>query len=278
MKSIIQESSSVAKAIEQAWTAAGKPQEFTVKVFEEAQRNFFGLTTKSAKIALLFGAPIQKERDARSQSFDSRRRTSDSSAYAQKREERRPAAPQQRRPMYEATEKRDTRASEQQRAESPYSSPQTRQATSDRPQRPERIERTEHRPSDVTHSSAQRSRQQLPHHAMNDRAEMNQEQMGEATPETNVTPKPPREIWTAGLVEAASAWVRGVLDEMEKQNAQFTTQTNNYYLRVTIDTQLAATPEQERTILRNMSFLLLQALKKQFKRPLHGFKIVLVRE
>lgn len=54
MKSIMQEASSVAKAIEQGWIKAGKPQEFSIKVFEEAQKNFLGLTTKSAKIALLF--------------------------------------------------------------------------------------------------------------------------------------------------------------------------------------------------------------------------------
>ena len=60
MKSIMQEASSVAKAIEQAWIAAGKPQEFTVKVFEEAERNFFGLTTKTAKVAIHF-ADVQRQ-------------------------------------------------------------------------------------------------------------------------------------------------------------------------------------------------------------------------
>jgi hypothetical protein len=61
MKSIMQEASSIAKAIEQGWIKAGKPQEFSVKVFEEAQKNFLGFTTKSAKIALLFNdAPVQQ--------------------------------------------------------------------------------------------------------------------------------------------------------------------------------------------------------------------------
>ena len=44
MKSIMEEASSVAKAIEKGWQRAGKPQEFTVKVFEEPQKNFIGLT------------------------------------------------------------------------------------------------------------------------------------------------------------------------------------------------------------------------------------------
>ncbi len=54
MKSIIEEASSVIKAIEKGWLQAGKPQEFSVKVFQEAEKNFLGMTTKSAKIAILF--------------------------------------------------------------------------------------------------------------------------------------------------------------------------------------------------------------------------------
>jgi predicted RNA-binding protein Jag len=54
MKSIMEEASSVAKAIEKGWIQAGKPQEFTIKVFEESTKNFIGITTKPAKIAIFF--------------------------------------------------------------------------------------------------------------------------------------------------------------------------------------------------------------------------------
>ncbi len=54
MKSIMEEASSVSKAIDQAWNRAGKPAEFTIKVLETPERNIFGLTVKSAKIALFF--------------------------------------------------------------------------------------------------------------------------------------------------------------------------------------------------------------------------------
>lgn len=54
MKSIIQEASSIAKAIEEGWLKANKPQHFSVKVLEEAEKNFLGLTKKSAKVAILF--------------------------------------------------------------------------------------------------------------------------------------------------------------------------------------------------------------------------------
>lgn len=57
MKSIVQEGSSISKAVESAWQSAGKPQEFTVKVLEEPQHNFIGMTTRSAKVAIFFKEP-----------------------------------------------------------------------------------------------------------------------------------------------------------------------------------------------------------------------------
>lgn len=54
MKSIMQEASSVIKAIEKGWENAGKPKEFSVKIFEEPKKNFIGMTVQSAKIAIFF--------------------------------------------------------------------------------------------------------------------------------------------------------------------------------------------------------------------------------
>jgi len=54
MKSVMEEASSLTKAIENGWERAGKPREFTIKVLQKPEKNFFGFTTKSAKIALLF--------------------------------------------------------------------------------------------------------------------------------------------------------------------------------------------------------------------------------
>lgn len=52
MKSVIHEASSIAKAIEQGWVKAGKPKDFTVKIFEEPQKNFIGFTVKNAKVGI----------------------------------------------------------------------------------------------------------------------------------------------------------------------------------------------------------------------------------
>lgn len=54
MKSIMEEASSILKAIEKCWTRAGKPQEFSVKILEKPEKYFFGLCKKPAKVALLY--------------------------------------------------------------------------------------------------------------------------------------------------------------------------------------------------------------------------------
>lgn len=61
MKSIMQEASSIIKALEKAWLSAGQPKEFSVKVFEQPEKNFLGMTTKSAKIGLFFQETEKKE-------------------------------------------------------------------------------------------------------------------------------------------------------------------------------------------------------------------------
>ena len=54
MKSVISQGVSTAKAIELALQKAGTPEEFFVKVLEEAQSGFLGFGSKKAKIALFF--------------------------------------------------------------------------------------------------------------------------------------------------------------------------------------------------------------------------------
>jgi len=54
MKSLLQEGSSVATAIEKAWTEAGKPIEFTIKILAQGEKSFLGLSKEPAIISLLY--------------------------------------------------------------------------------------------------------------------------------------------------------------------------------------------------------------------------------
>lgn len=99
MKSIMQEASSIAKAIEQAWMTAGQPAEFTIKVLEEPQKNFIGFTTRSAKIALFFEmAPSAKPQAPKAKPAVSRHteaKVMQPKPVIQEREQKEPVAPRQ---------------------------------------------------------------------------------------------------------------------------------------------------------------------------------------
>jgi len=69
MRSIIQEESSVEKAIRKSWEKAGKPTEFTIKVFEEEKKNFLGMTKEPAKIAIFFEDKPQKQKTYKKQYY-----------------------------------------------------------------------------------------------------------------------------------------------------------------------------------------------------------------
>jgi predicted RNA-binding protein Jag len=69
MKSIVEEASSVLKAIEKGWSLAGKPQEFTIKIFEVEQKNFLGMSVKPAKIAIFFGEKVAEKAQHRTADY-----------------------------------------------------------------------------------------------------------------------------------------------------------------------------------------------------------------
>lgn len=54
MRSILQEESSVIKGIEKAWDKAGRPEEFSVKIFNTEKKNFLGFVKKMAIISLSY--------------------------------------------------------------------------------------------------------------------------------------------------------------------------------------------------------------------------------
>ncbi|MEX0671799.1 MAG: hypothetical protein WD068_00415, partial [Candidatus Babeliales bacterium] len=56
MKSVIEEASTIAKAVEKGWEKAGKPIEFTVKILEQPEYNFLGLSKSLAKVGIFFSA------------------------------------------------------------------------------------------------------------------------------------------------------------------------------------------------------------------------------
>jgi len=72
MKSVIEEGSSISKAIQNGWLKAGKPKEFTVKIFQEPKKNFLGFTTVVAKVGIFFNEDNKENRNPHTRPNSSR--------------------------------------------------------------------------------------------------------------------------------------------------------------------------------------------------------------
>ena len=127
MKSIIQEASSVFKAIEQGWVRAGQPAEFTVKILEEGQKNFFGLTTKSAKVSIFFNektTPEQRETSSHRQQQRPSSQREHRPARAQNQQHQGSEQQEPRRPKGQQPQRQQRTPAHQQQRHQPAQQPQ----------------------------------------------------------------------------------------------------------------------------------------------------------
>ncbi len=54
MRSILQEASCIPKAVEKAWNDAGRPEEFSIRVFDFGEKNFLGFSKRLAVVSIIF--------------------------------------------------------------------------------------------------------------------------------------------------------------------------------------------------------------------------------
>ncbi len=244
MKSIVQEGSTIAKAVESAWQSAGKPQEFTVKVLEEPQHNFIGMTTRSAKIALFFKDMPTKPSTEKSERF----RTDRTERGGERGD-------------------RSQRTKKQGRGQQREFSGQKPYAKETRPQRPHREEETgfeQEREVRPTRPAGRASYQEPAS------SQQGAQEAHEGTPFDGV-------FWTPEMITMAKDWLQGSLVAMDLPNLHYSTDVNRLYFKVSFDEPVNQNPTTERQIFRSFAMLLMQHMRNKLKRPLKGFKVVLSR-
>ncbi len=182
----MEEASSVSKAIEKGWNTAGKPKEFTVKVYEEAEKNFIGMTTKSAKIGIFFSEPRKTEGRQRRGRTDQARQS-------------KPRAQPAREP------RRETRQPEEKR-----------------------------------------------------------EDLGP--------------IWSDDMVASAKEWLSEILKHLGRGSVPYTIEPQRFHLRIEFGKSVLDDKDKQKHLFAIFSGLLLTMLKRHYKRPLRGYKIVLTEE
>lgn len=254
MKSIVHEASSIAKAIEQGLAKAGNPRDFAVKILEYPEKNFFGITTKPAKIALYIEEKTRKAYEPHAM------------PHAEKAERTR--EPREQREPHEA------RQHDRSRERSSHSDSRRERDTGGRPERSERSERIDRgeRGGD-RHERRERRLMKTDNPPRNDRS-MHDTPDSDTTIESRRTEEALIPRWNSEATRHAKDWLTRVLVEMHRL-VPFSIETDALHLRIILDRALFDNPEQERRVLASLSLLLLETCKHVCKLNLRGHKVVL---
>lgn len=238
MKSIMEEASSIIEAIQKGWERAGKPQEFSVKVFEEAQTAFFGMrTVKSAKIALFFqeGAP-----SLTTEKIDSSNRYAKSSSHVD-RQEKQPSRHPNNKPNNDRRQAR----------------PQ--------PERPVRQEREPKeavlRPlNDAPRSTHERIAPTRP---------------TQPSPATREPQEPRGGVWNEEMTAWVNNWIKQSLNFMGKPEITFTFESSRNHLRIDFAGSITGDERKERMLFSSFAHLIMSSLRNKFKGDLKHLKVIL---
>lgn len=211
MKSIMEEASSIFKAVENGWIKAGKPKEFSIKIYEEPERNFIGLVTKSAKIGIFFDdALISKN------------------------------------------------VQEQ--------SPKKKQVAPESKPRVHEVKATQEHPK----PKMQRNAPIFNLEPKEEKAQTTKPQT-QAQEQTKIL----QAVWTDSMLENVQKWVNETLNNINISNT-FNITTQNFSLRINFDKPVYEDKNREKQFFASLSTLLLQMLKHRYRRPLKGYKIIIL--
>lgn len=254
MKSIVQEASSIAKAIERGLEKAENPRDFSVKILEYPEKNFFGLTTKPAKIALYFDDKSRKPHEAHALVSADK----DDSQRVRLREKG-------------STEQRDQDAS---RAKGGV-----RKQTSNRKQEPYTKPFAATRP----HVNARRTEEPAAMQefsetvAVASQHEKARAKVSEGSPDANVVRQRREDSvvrWNPEIVQYAREWLTRILTEMHHL-VPFSLEVDRFHIKIILERPLFDDPEHERRVLASLSLLMLETCKHMFKVNLRDHRVVL---
>lgn len=236
MKSIMEESSTVAKAIDTAWNRAGKPSEFTIKVLELPESGFLGLTTtKSAKIGLFFTektsspqarANVRPPRTISARDEQPRKHD----ARSEQRAPREQTREQQREPQQRRFDSRG----QQPRADRPhYNREQDRREQYNAPRDAENIQ--------YTHQNRGYSEQQP---------------------------------WNEAMANTAQDWVRDALQVMGHGTVSIAAHVSHNYLKIRLSDHIGTDAQQEEMLLKSWGNLAMDSVREKANQPLRHLRVI----
>ncbi|HBS47995.1 TPA: hypothetical protein DEO28_02730 [Candidatus Dependentiae bacterium] len=206
MKSILQEDSSIAKAVAKAWQKAGEPKEFNVKVFSKEEKNFFGFVKKMAVVSLSYDFNVFSKSTNKSQpkAYINTDKSSVLPGNAQKFKDNKPVPAQApyKKQQYQGEEKQNSNSSQNDSAAFAYGK------------------------------------------------------------------------WNNDLVKDVNNWITELVNLMNLKST-FTVSVNQHLLKIIFDKPVIENVNNERLLFSGFAFLLMQFLKRKYKRKFGGHRLAI---
>lgn len=247
MKSIIEEASSIFKAIEKGWSRAGKPEEFSVKIYEEPEHNFLGLTTKSAKIAIFY------ENNEKINDHNLEQKKNSSKSQNQKLTQNLAQANQL---------EKNSRAQAQQNINTVQTAkPKARRILEEKPNQ---------------EKNSEKNKQQAFANRFSENKPQNQLKEEKANSETKKISRANKseQPWSPDLINSVKTYLDDTLKMLDITD-KYELEANHLYLKIIFDGIVFNDAQRQKQLFSSLAMLIIQMLKKKFKRPLKGYKLIL---
>jgi len=285
MKSLLQEAPSVERAISQAWEAAGRPQEFSVKIHDHGKRGFLGFSSSPAVVSITYKPLGASPATSAVKSKPAQARTS-SSRDSRDGETREARAPREERsePGLLGGERSDRRGRNDRNDRGDRGDRSDRDDRGRRDRRPERSDRFATRTDANGEAIKPRG---LLSYVEPEGGEVKKDfisEVGRSTQdvfrksslmsESSSNDSSAGDVWDTAFVDSVIAWLKEIMTTMSYA-VPFESRVSGKVLHVDFSEDFLNDSELSRSLYASLSFVLLQFLKREHKRRFRGLRIVL---
>jgi hypothetical protein len=244
MKSVLHEASSILKAIEKAWEASGKPSEFNVKVLEQGEKKFWVFTSRPSIVSISFDPRHVAKVQAPSNNRNRRPVNQNSNTNSTQDKLLSGTSPQ-----LDSMSRNNPRGRNQQNSRQQGQSTPSRNQNS--PQ--QRQQQNPVRSTQPQQQQPARQQQQIQHGSSNSELSSG---------------------WTPELAQFTTKELKGILHIMGI-TVPFQDKIDQKTLTITFSQAPLDNKEDARLLYISLSYLLIQLTKKQEKKKLRGFHLVI---
>jgi len=273
MKSIMEQASSIMKAIEKAWISADNPTEFSVKIFEKEEKNFFGMTTTPAKIGIFFSEKNNAPQEKQTQKAVTE-------AKEQRTEEKTHRPSFTKTPTSKSCEKIETKQAISKASPEKVDTKLQKPITSIKqaPTTEASVKTKNHSLEKHNNGTAQSNINNKQHASIKPELDsMSTLETDESLIKNDKQSRRTPAAWNDAMTTTTINWVNKTLSLMGMINASFNSDIAGKNLKLTFDKPLLENSVLEKQLFRSLAHLVMSSLRNQYKQEIKDLKIVFIR-